>query len=389
MAIYAQHGHAKSDKIDSALAEGTLDGVILGARNETPEKMKECVNTLREFGDVLFDPQFYVSAFSPPNDRFLPEYPYYKPGLSAADFTGARRLREYCKKTLDFEISLGVTKLISPTILCDSFNSRWGQIALNIADTALEYHSSLNDPPPLLISFVIAEQALTPRRDLEAFLDQVTSWELEGVYLIIAREESGYSQAFDSQRLAHALYLTHVLGEVNGFEVVNGFADFCGILLRAVGGRAFATGWWQTLRQFNKRSFTKQKPGGSLPRLRYSSGPLLNSIFLSELDQARDAGMLHQVLSGIELDEGISADSDEWTQKKSELAHWQTLSKLDRSLPPSFSKRVKHIEGLLAHAASVYQLLEDEGVVFSSNTGPTHIDGWADGLKTFKALIGM
>lgn len=389
MALFAQHGHGKADRLSLALDDKSLDGIIFGARNELPENMKECISSFKGRGEILFDPQFYVSTFAPPNDRFLPEYGYYKAGLTASDFVGMRKVGGYCKRTLDFEMELGVDKLISPTVLFTSFDDRWAQVALNLADAALEYHASIDNAPPLLVSFVIGEQALTSRKQVEAFLDQVTSWELDGLYLIFAREDSAYSQGFDPQRLAHALYMQHVLGEINGFEVVNGFSDFCGLLLRAVGGTAFATGWSQGLRQFHKRSFTKQKPGGQLPRLRYSSAPLLNSIFLSELEQVRDIDELDSILSGVPLDEVLISEENEWGQRNSELHHWQTLAKLDSPIKGPAAKSVKKIELQIESALALYRHLQEEGIVFSNGTGPAHLEGWRESLRVLKGLITL
>jgi hypothetical protein len=155
-----------------------------------------------------------------------------------------------------------------------------------------------------------------------------------------------------------------------------------------MGSTSFATGWYQGLRQFNKKSFIKSKPGGSVPRVRYSSGPLLNSVFLSELDQIRDAGFLDQVLSGIELDGILADDSDKWTQRISEHAHWQTLSKLDSEIPKAFSKRLAELESQIDSALSLYFKLSEAGIVLSNNTGPSHLEGWQEALTKFKSLIG-
>jgi len=388
MSLYAQHGHAKSDRLDLALAEGTIDGVILGARNEPIDKIAACVNSFKGKGEVLFDPQFFISTFAPPNDRYLPDYPYYKGGLSSASFTGAKKLAAICEATIDFQLELGVDKLISPTIFCDGFETKWGQIALNLADTSLDYHAGIKDAPPLLVNFLIAEQALTSKKNVEAFLDQITSWEMSGIYLVIAREDGTYSQGFEPQRFAHALYMNYVLGEINGFEVVNGFSDFCGFILRAVGSSSFASGWYQGLRQFNKKSFIKSKGGGQVPRLRYSSAPLLNSIFLSELDDIRDAGLLENILSGVKFDNLLDSNSDAWNQRVSEHAHWETLSLLDAAIPKTLKARIDLVDSQLETANAIYFMLEEAGIVFSANSGPLHLESWTEAFKTFKSLIG-
>ena len=269
MALYAQHGHGKAEKITDALEAGIVQGVIFGARNEKPENLAAYLAGLSDqYGcELLLDPQFYVSTLVPPHDRFLPEYPYYEAGRTANDFT-TRKIREYVRATIDYQLDLGVTAVVSPSVIFESFSDRWYQIALNLADASLEHHASLTQPPPMLLSFILAEEALGAEEELGRFLDTVTQdgWDAGGFYLVVARCEGTYSQQFDSAHLANLLYLVHVLGEVNSLRVVCGYTDFVGIPLRAAGAAAFATGWHQSLRQFHRKNFIERPPGGQPAR---------------------------------------------------------------------------------------------------------------------------
>jgi len=395
MAFYIQHGHGKSDKVDEAIESGLATGVIFGARNEKLANLEKCVEWVRERnGAVLFDPQFHVSALVPANDRFLPEYPYYKVGRTVSDFVGIKRLAGYAKTTLDFEMTLGPDRLLSPTVIFDSFESKWCQIALNLADASLDYHSGLKGAPPLLLSFVIGEQALESRSELDSFLDQLTSWDaLSGAYLTISRDDSSYSQRFNPERLANTLYMNYVLGHINGLEVTNGFSDFCGLFYRAVGSSTFATGWSQGLRQFHRRSFTKQKPGGQPPLLRYTSAPLLNSILLSELQQIFENGELEAVLSNVPYDsvitEANSPDDSDWNGRTSELHHWQTLSGLEKQVGQNVKTNITNLEERISTAEDLYLALENEGVVFSVKSRPEHLEQWSEALQTFREIASL
>jgi hypothetical protein len=395
MAMYIQHGHAKSDKLDEALESEIAQGVIFGARNEKVANIEKCVESVRERnGLVLFDPQFHLSALTPANDRFLPEYPYYKVGRTASDFIGVKKLASYAKSTLDFEMTLEPDRLLSPTVIFDSFESKWCQNALNLADASLEYHSGLKGAPPLLLSFIIGEQALDSRSELDAFLDQITSWnEMTGTYLVLSREDSSYSQKFNAERLANTLYMNYVLGNINGLEIVDGFSDFCGLLYRAVGSKAFATGWSQGLRQFHKRSFTKQKPGGQLPLLRYTSGPLLNSILLGELQQIFENGEMENVLSDVPYDsvinEANSPEESDWTARISELHHWQTLGAIDGTFGTDTNENLQEIETRIEKAQELYVSLMNEGVVFSPKSRPDHLGPWAEAIDSFREAAAI
>lgn len=396
MPIFAQHGHGKSDKILTALEEGSIQGVVFGARNETRDNMISCISDLRQKEDglpLLFDPQFYVCTLNPPNDRYLTEYAYYESGRTATDFVRGAKLADYAAKTLDLEQELGCSQLISPTVLSQTFNDRWYQISLNLADASLERHSALKSPPPLLLSFAFSEAALSSSRDVDEFLDQVTSWDAKGVYLLIAREEAGYSQRFQEDRLARLLYVVHVLGKLNGFEVVVGYTDFCGILLRAAGAAAFATGWSQSLRQFHRRSFIRRRRGGQPARLRYASTALFNSILLSELQQIDDVDLLDVVLSDAPSDKvitsAVSPEASDWNQRTSALHHWESLQKLDSQISGDCAVDLENLSAALEGASALYGALKGEGVVFERNSEDQHIGEWSAAIGLFRRMSGI
>ena len=398
MAVYIQHGHGKSDKITTALDDGAVGGVIFGARNEKPDNLRAYVAQIRgDYNDceVLLDPQFYVSTLAPANDRYLPEYPYYKPGRSANDFTGVRRVRRYAEDTLKFQVDLGVSALLSPTIIFDSFSDRWHQIALNLADASLEYHAGLTDPPPLLLSFVLAEEALAAAGEVNRFLDAVTQdeWHAEGFYFIVARSEKTYNQRFEPSLLAQYLYLVYVLGQLNGLRVVCGYTDFVGIPLRAAGAEAFATGWNHSLRQFHRGNFLQRRPGGQPARVRYSSGPLFNSILLNELQDIFEVGQLNDVLSGVPLDAKMTSapnpEAADWTKAISQQHHWQALGAMDGRLSVRVRSNLSNTIRWLRDADGLYKQLEAEGVQFDRNSGRDHIEGWLKGIGEFQRMAGL
>ena len=396
MAFYVQHGHGKSDKVTNALDDTSASGVIFAARNEKVDKLDLYIATLRESYecDLLFDPQFYVSTLIPANDRYLPdEYPYYEAGRTANDFIGSRKIASYVRDTIDFQTERSFDRILSPTVIANGFSDRWSQIALQLADSSIEYHSGLADAAPLLVSLVLSEAALDSRTDLDAFLDTLTSWDVHGYYITIVRDDATYSQSFDEDRLAHLLYMVYVLADRNEFEVVCGYSDFIGIPLRAAGATAFAGGWYQSLRQFNQKAFLKRTTGGQPPRLRYSSSPLLNSIMLGELESISDAGYLARVLSDVDLDSVItdatSPESSAWTSRISERHHWQTLAKLDQDLCGQVRRDIAGLIDDVRQATGLYTALQAAGVPFERNTDGQHLVAWLAGLQAFARIAAL
>ena len=398
MALYIQHGHGKSDKITTALDDGSIGGVVFGARNEKPDNLRAYVSEIQESYDgceLLLDPQFYVSTLNPPNDRYLPEYPYYEAGRTVSDFTGLRRIRQYASQTLDYQVGLGLDSVVSPTVIFDSFSDRWHQIALNLADASLECHGDLTDPPPLLLSFVFEERVLSDADNVNRFLDAVTQddWNMDGFYLIVARSEKSYNQRFEPSRLAQYLYVVYVLGQINGLRVVCGYTDFVGIPLRAVGAHAFATGWNQSLRQLHQSNFIKRETRGRPARVRCSSSPLFNSILLSELQDIYEVGHLGDVLLGVRLDSQITGAPDPlsagWTTPLSQQQHWQTLHALDEGLSGNVSNDLRNTVQQLRDANGLYTLLEAAGVQFDRITGREHLREWVRAIDEFKRMAGL
>jgi hypothetical protein len=372
-----------------------VQGVILAPRNEKPDNLVSCLQSLSDAHhcEMLIDPQFYLSTFAPANTRYLTDYGYFKSGLTASDFT-LRRIRSFVADAIDFQLDCGATAIISPTVLFDSFTDRWFQIALNLADASLEHYQTVSRGAPLLLSFVLAEEALAADEEVGRFLDTVTQegWGMQGFYLVVARHEGTYNQDFESARLANLLYAVHVLGSVNALRVVLGYTDFFGIPLRAVGASAFASGWSQGLRQFVRKNFLIRPPGGQAPRDRFSSGPLLNSIFLQELQDIFEVGRLERVLSGVDLDDVItraeSPQASSWNLAFSQQHHWQTLHALDAAMSGRTRQAVTEVMGLIRGAQGLYALLEREGVRFERFTGKEHLANWSRALSEFARRVG-
>jgi hypothetical protein len=213
------------------------------------------------------------------------------------------------------------------------------------------------------------------------------------LYILVAREDSAYSPSFEPTRLKQLLYTVYVLSKMNGFEVICGYSDFVGLLLRVVGARAFSTGWSQGQRQFHRRSFVRQPPGGHQPRTRYSSTPLFASIPLSELQQVADVGMLDEVLSGVASDNVItsasSPEASDWVARTSELHHWESLKAVESTVSGDLAADLDSFQVLLDQASQLYLQLKAAGVVFERATAGSHIREWTDAISDFRSEVGM
>jgi hypothetical protein len=392
MKLYAQHGYAKKDKIDRAFEYGLLDGVIFSPNNERPESLRESVYKFSEFDsspDLLIDPQLYVSLINNAKEGNLPLYEeYYVSDLTIRDFT-PRRIREVVKNTMTFQFALPVSRILSPTIILDSFTNRSAQVAHFLAEESMEYYNGLVKPPPLLLSYVFNETALSSHDEVREFLDTVSLYSTNGFYLVVARPIGPYQQTFAWERMTEWMQILYSLGVRSRFEVVCGYTDFLAFPASAAGSTAAGTGWFNSLRQFDVKRF-QPSSGGRPPKDRYSSAPLLNSIFLQELVNCFDAGMVEDVLTGTQFDLGFRKgrpSSEEWPPSTSALHHWSTLRRLlSLTEDSSPKKRFDALEEAVGKARSLYSDLKRSGIQFDPTTGPAHLSEWSQSIATFRAL---
>lgn len=398
MTVYAQHGYAKADKIERGVREGYLRGVVLSPRDEQPARLTDYLGSLHdEFGDditTLFDPQFYASTQPSPRDGYLPEYPYYEPGLTRGQFIDQARIRQYAERAIDYQAGLRLSRIIAPTVLINDFNGPWSQIALSLSLEAIKVHSSIPSAPPLYLSIVVDENSLKSKEGLDEFLNIVSGWGFHGAYVIVKQNDSTYPGLFEELPLARLLRLVYSLG-LNGYEVVCGYCDLVGVLMRAVGATATCTGWFSSLRQFSLRRF-QAVTGGSQPRPRYTSAPLLNSILVvPEMATIQEVGMLAQILSHTPHDSAFgavaSAGNVIWPLEVSSLHHWAVLAALSERVGggESVEQNLEALESIIGEAQALYRVLSGLGVPFEPASGPRNLEVWRNAIELFRVEVGL
>jgi hypothetical protein len=398
--LLAQVGYGRGKKVHDGLNEGLIDGAILSPKDETRDRLEDCVTELRQQHPkaiIMMDPQFYVTTLSVPRAGRLPDYEYYKDnaGLSRTQFS-PRQIEGYVEACLDYQQQSlqGVSYIVSPNILFDDFRDSWSQIALNMAEGAVEHHDTMDDPPPLLVSIVLSEVALRNTTALAEFLDAVSSLEVDGFYVLVHRNSSSYELAMEPGAMRNLMYLVYVLARLNDYEVYVGYSDWIGAFLHAAGATGTATGWHQSLRQFTMARFEPAE-GGRRPRKRYSSAPLLSAPLIQpELEDIFRAGGIGNVLTGSDHDAilrgGPAAGALRWTDPISCLAHWAAMDHvIDAVSTGRIAGRLDAAIQLIDRAETLYNRLRGRGVNFEPNTGPGHLGPWRDAITDFRAAAGV
>lgn len=397
MSIYVQHGWGKSDKILRGIADNTIAGVIWGPRDEEPDALPQAIQQHRAANPsvtMLADPQFYATTIVNPRAGKLPRYPYYPSVLlTRAAFNNPQNMELFARETLDYQLTLHVDRLVSPTVCFDDFQDQWSQIALMMANAAINYHATKPQAPPLLVSFVISDTALSSPSGLDSFLDDVSILEAHGIYLIIRRNTQQYPSTLEPSRFENLLYLVYVLADINQFEVICGYSDFESILLHAVGAKAVGCGWYSNLRQFSLERFSPVS-GGQQPRARYSSLPLLNSILIDELDSIHSIGQLSPLLSGSPYDHVFGATQTpsnvDWPADVSTLHHWCVLRQAVAAVESGpLNQRVNACNTMLGQAEAIYSQLIQSGIAFETASSDRNLRHWRSALTGFRRRVGI
>lgn len=394
MTLLAQHGWGKSDKITTALDDESISGLIVSPRDETPENATSLIKSIAsDYPDStrLFDPLFHAGMITPANDGKLPEYHYYKPNLTRRNFIGTAKYAGYAADTLGFQYDLDVSAIVSPTIELVNFGDSSAQIALQLADASAEHHAGQTDGRPLLISFLINENALGTRNDLDAFLDAITLLDAGGFYLTMSRASSSHTPLVESDRLAGLMYMVYIMRVVNRLDVYCGYSDLMGIPLHAAGATATACGWSGTLRRFTFRRF-RPPTGGRRPRPRYLSTPVLESILISELDQIAQVGVIEQFVSGTAYDEAFRTKPPytvPWADREAALHHWAALAnRLSKIESRSVDDALATVSDWIDTAETIRSDAEMLGVEFEPPSGD-HLAMWRGAIEQFRKMTEL
>ena len=389
--LYAQYGHQPSDKVTEGLKRGLLNGVVLEPRTHQPEKLKEVIAEIREIApkaDLLFDTNFHALSL-PAQDSIgkIGSYPFYYASLaSRLDFT-SKKISEYVSKVCDYQTENKFSKILSPSVIFASFTSYWAQIAIQLYLESLDYAKKKGFDSKLLLTLPIGESALREDKQLSDFLDDLTTIETRGFFIIVDRSTQNAPQWSDPTTLSGLLYMINVLSE-NDYEVVLGHTDLVGVLAKAVGANSIANGWWKNLKQFSRNRYMGKR-GGRPPRPTYTSETLLNSVFIDpELQQITELGLAEEIMALDKYDKTLKSDpvSQTWTRTDSALQHWSVtkklLEKIDDSQP--LETRIETVKDLINDAQTAYSEARKKGVGFDYISGPAHLKVWLDAINLFQ-----
>lgn len=327
MALFIQHGHGKGTKVSKAVEARVVKGILISSKDETRKETEKLVREQSANIEVLLDPQFHALTIEGRNDGKLPQYPFYIQQITRLALSDSEKIRSYVRNCIKYQTSIGLSKVISPTLPILNFRDMYSQKALDFATES----SKQIEKDRLIISLVISESAFSAKLDVDEYLAVLTAFNgARGFYLLIERTKPDAGQCFDVERLTNILYFIYVLSVLSEYEIIVGYSDYEGLLYHAVGSYATACGWHNNLKLYSQNRFLRSK-GGRRGNPRYSSSPLLTHlIYPQHLDAFDEIGMKNDILSQTNYDSEF-VDSSVPDETVRCLAHWQALGcEIDR-----------------------------------------------------------
>jgi len=401
MQLLAQHGYGNGGKIERGLKEELIDGVIFGAKDISPSKLRERLEQLANNHPEsvrLLDPQFYACLLaSRPGARLGSlvgdnSYSYFE-ARRRRDLEREEQVISDISDVMTYQRELPVTALIAPNIVIRrSFDSIEATIAKDFLRNACAVYSVEGDERPMYATLAVSTTALTDRIELQNFLQEIT--ELEdppiGFYLLLEKPDNSITSPLtEPDMLARWMLVNHTL-KLNGFEVINGYTDVLSPYLGAAGADAVATGWFNTQKSFSLKKFEPVSEFARRPVSRYTSCSLLKSIRSTELHDLRD--IIPEVLNGLPFDdyydpgEGSAPDS----AADEALQNWEALRAMNElPVASDVGQSLANCREALDEAEELYIRISDYGLTMRDRSGPAHIEAIRDELTEFEELAEL
>jgi hypothetical protein len=404
MKLYAQHGASQGEKTVRGIEKRYIDGVIYSPRDISFTRLQEQIKEIKRKynqADQFFDPQYYAAYNVSNSDARLgylvssKEYATYFRQRRRRDLEqDSEMLKQDIADCLNFQKQLKMSGFMSPNILIsNSLDSIEAVVAKNFIRQAGRIKAELNLSGPLYATLALSREALMDKRELFAFLEDITVLEVppDGFYVLVSsRSEDARTDILNTDVIAGWLLINYSLS-INGYKIINGYSDILTPFLGIAGASAGATGWWSNLRTFSLNRFLPAG-GGRLPIQRYLSKTLLNRITFYELDQiirlrTRDPA-IPNILNGMETDAMYPSDQGYEPDRAIEVTQtWETLKNLcDDICQNNMLNALQIGQRAINNAIAAYDVIRSRNIPLDSKSNGDHLEAIQEGLRLFVRL---
>lgn len=390
MKILAQHGFGPKDKLDRAISEKLVDGVILSPKYLTQEKMKEQVESLSHSGCRIFmDPEYYAIVYARTlnsNLGALEEWDHFQVPRRSELISG-KAIPGIIQQSLLIQKRIGFKEWIAPNIYIREADSIDTAIALNFISNAKEQSAKIGGCP-IYATLAVDRDAIVSNNEFRDILDALTALDSppDGYYVLVGsgagrgNDSQTRSDLYQSQVIAGWMYLNFVLS-INGARVMNGCCHLLSPLLGICGAESTASGWFSNLRRFYIRKYVKEGGGGRYPLVRYVSMPLLAHI--KQTDYLDFKAVVPEIANKGSFD--AIYDKCEPSRTDEALQSWEALSGLAEKFPSDdIEGGIDLLSEHIDHAVELWTELQEAGFAQDIESNLERLTAMQDGIGLFQ-----
>ncbi|EHX2087725.1 hypothetical protein K3T88_002715, partial [Listeria monocytogenes] len=181
----------------------------------------------------------------------------------------------------------------------------------------------------------------------------------------------------------------------SGFKIIVGYTFINSILFSVLECEFVASGWFNTLRKFQRNRFDLSDSFGRRKK-RYTSIPLLSYIMFDDLRRMLETEVINyeDVLSGSKYDDMFQQDPESLSFVDLEHQYWESISKILRRMEKAgnISDRINLMRDLIKSAIELYKkvidVLEQNGEKEAATrikSTSKHLVTWLDAIDVFKS----
>ncbi|MEV9499771.1 hypothetical protein [Aliarcobacter butzleri] len=388
MDLYLQMGHGMMGIAKDLITSWGSGTVILSPRDLTEQQtIKFAEEIIKKSGNTLFDPQYY----NPHADhKKLTEWRHWFNQYDTSLLSENEYISNLFAEIKDINDCVKTSAYIIPGILCNVIDKHWltpQQIFLdqaNIYFTDKEKYATL----------ALEESLITDEEDIEKLIEVVSSWNVDGFYIVPQGE-----YLTDEENWLSNLTLLVAGLKLQNKKVIVGYANHQMLLLSCANIDAIASGTFLNIRHFSKNKFDENEEDSQSRRTTWYYCPQAMSEYRKRtLDTAfnrRDGSIdLLKPYGKITdytniLFQGITPSSTEFKDTLSFKHYLDTLKKqCIISKKDTFDNTINFQEELADNAYKFIRQLKDLGIRENGRSFLKIYDSYKEALLIIKKQRG-
>lgn len=392
--IYLQHGPMWKPKVEELLSKKLIKGIVWDPREEKIERINSVRSENTDYNSIsnLVDLKWFYRQFPNSLMKRLEDLNYFPDTIIDRNyFRNVEELSLRVNNMVDFEKNMNVSEYMSPSLYMASFNERIIDRLFDVDD--MFYDLVKDSKKNINLSLIIHESAFDNDTYMKEFIDDISNYigKYTGIYLVIDRDNSStVRHSFSSTRLSKVLKLIYSLKKMK-FKVIIGYSGIESINYMAVGADAIATGWFYSLRRFNRlEKGLEEYSNMGRAKKRYLSLNLLSELTIDDNIQSiptEQKDELYKIIfNGNDLDKEIINQSYELIPMKDTfIQYFEGMDELSKKFDSieEIEDRITELERIINDAIKNVDLYNEKRKGIGQIT-KRHLTDYLSAIGIFK-----